>query len=192
MLDITGCTSLTDVALYSIGGSCRKLSVLRLRMCMMFSTKALETFATASTGITNIDFTGCQELEMQTLEGFLARCSKITHLNLASCSKLEDPALVVLEQRAPNLEVLNLAGCSAMTCSGLMRLIHMIKVLRKIDMSGTRISKTEKFVLSSVRESCELVKITTETRTKRRLHAFMTVEPKKPAPKNGAGAKGRK
>lgn len=192
MLDITGCTSLTDVALYSVGGSCRKLAVLRLRMCMMFSTKALETFATASTGITNIDFTGCQELEMQTLEGFLTRCPKITHLNLASCSKLEDPALIVLEQRAPNLEVLNLAGCSAMTCSGLMRLIHMIKVLRKIDMSGTRISKTEKFVLSSVRESCELVKITTETRTKRRLHAFMTVEPKKPAPKNGAGAKGRK
>lgn len=109
-LDMTGCSEVSDVGLWSIARHCRDLQKLTLSGCDK---------------ITNV---GVRSLSL--------RCFKLVELILDHCPLLDDVTLTVIAAGSWKIQKISLRECVKITDSGLSKLAQLGKCLRIVDLSG--------------------------------------------------------
>ena len=190
VLDITGCFALTDESILAVGSSCPALRVWRLAMCAGVSAEGLTGLALAPRGLEVLDVSGCTALTNACVDKIVSRVPEMQYLAIAGCTAIDDAAVQSVARNCPKLAALNIASCTGVSMASCMALIHELPQLLRLVVSESSISNAEVVMLSSLRETCEIVRNQFRPVAPRTIIGYKAAEVKK-APKGDKG-KGKK
>jgi hypothetical protein len=191
VLDISGCFGITDLGVNAVGASCTALRAWRLALCCGVSAEGLAGLACAPRNLEVLDVSGCTALTNAAVDQLARRLSSVQYLSIAGCTKVDDAAVQSVARHCRKLKVLNLSSCVGITLNSCMELIHELPNLARLVVSESSISNAEVVMLSSLRETCEIVRNQFRPVAPRTLIGFRAPEVKK-APKTDAKKQGKK
>ena len=140
-LDLSFCTSVTDIGLSSALVKCPDLESLRLRGCTAVRlTGASKMALRGCSKLHTLSLAGCKQLNFQSFGGVFCEgnFSNLKHLDLRDCDLICDGCMQHISNHLQSLESLNLSFCISITDEGLAEvakgLLHLKTLkLRSID-----------------------------------------------------------
>lgn len=122
VLDLGGCSRLTDATLFAIAEHCPELRYLDVSSCRNMTNPAFIELAKACPSLQSLNACGC---EMLTDTGVLAlsiHCNQLSKVNLGWCHRVTDFGVSCLARGCRRLTMLDLCGCWLVSDCGVAEL----------------------------------------------------------------------
>ena len=119
MLDLTGCSTLSNQVLFTLTAACRSIRSLYLRECRWVSCEAITQISHCCTELEIIDLGGCWEVVDLCVISLVSFCSKLRVLTLNDCYSLTDDSVVFIARNCSRLQHLGLKSCWRVTNSSI-------------------------------------------------------------------------
>ena len=110
-LDLTACSSLTNLSLFTLAEFNSGLKVLKLRECRWVSSDAIIQVSLCCNGLQHVDLTGCWEVTDSCVSSLASCCSGLQTLLLNDCYSVSDNSIRIIANSCPKLSHLGLKGC---------------------------------------------------------------------------------
>ncbi|XP_068706410.1 F-box/LRR-repeat protein 15-like [Montipora capricornis] len=110
-LDLTACSSLTNLTLFTVAEFNLALKVLKLRECRWVSSDAIIQVSLCCTGLQRVDLTGCWEVTDSCVSSLASCCTGLDTLLLNDCYSVSDNSIRTVASSCPKLFHLGLKGC---------------------------------------------------------------------------------
>lgn len=184
VLDISGCFGISDVGVMSIGASCTALKVWKLQLCHNVTAAGLAGMALGARNLTLIDVSGCVSLTAAALEQVLRRTKCLRYLSISGCTLLDDTAVYAVARHCVSLKVLDLSSCVGVSLPSCMELVNDLPELQRLIVSESTVSNAEVVMLSSLRETCKIVRNQYRPPTTSTVVGYKSADVKKPQKKD--------
>eukprot|EP00300_Choanocystis_sp_HF-7_P029749 c3729_g1_i1.p1 GENE.c3729_g1_i1~~c3729_g1_i1.p1 ORF type:complete len:542 (+),score=79.38 c3729_g1_i1:108-1733(+) len=137
-LDLVWCGGLTNHGLVRIARrwSSRKLTTLSLSGCPSVSNMALMSIGDGCPALRHIEMDGCGSLTDRGFVSLLKSCVLLHHINLSRCTRITSVTLQVMANYSSKLQVLKVCGCVKLTDGGLSAVLAKCKQLRELYVAG--------------------------------------------------------
>ena len=110
-LDLTACSSLTNLSLYTLAEFNSGLRVIKLRECRWVSSDAVIQLSLCCNGLQHVDLTGCWEVTDSCVSSLASCCNGLQTLLLNDCYSVSDNSVRIVANSCPKLSHLGLKGC---------------------------------------------------------------------------------
>lgn len=110
-LDLTACSGLTNLALFTLAECNRGLRILKLRECRWVSSDAITEVSLCCNGLEHVDLTGCWEVTDSCVSSLASCCNGLRTLVLNDCYGVSDSCIRVVAKSCPKLSHLGMRGC---------------------------------------------------------------------------------
>lgn len=118
-IDLTHCSSVSNICLQKISTSCFQLTSLSLRECHWVSESGMTVVLLNCPNLSQLDLTGCWLLNDDVIILIAQICKNLKYLSVAKIYGLTDYALTVLARETTSLHHLNVQGCWRITNSSI-------------------------------------------------------------------------
>ena len=137
-LDLTGCSSLTNVSLFSLASFCLSLKELWLRECRWVSVEALSQLAMNCNKLEFIDLTGCWQVTDNCVCLLATFCENLRYITLNDCYSISNCSVEVIAKSCPRLVHIGIRGCWRVTNSAVSLLGEYCKQLKSLQVKDCR------------------------------------------------------
>ena len=110
-LDLTACSSLTNLILFCLSEHNSALKKLVLCECRWVSSNAVVQLSLHCNLLQYVDLTGCWEVSDPCVGSLASCCSELKTLLLNDCYSVSDDSVRIVARSCPNLSHLGLRGC---------------------------------------------------------------------------------
>ncbi|CAB1350632.1 unnamed protein product [Coregonus sp. 'balchen'] len=118
-LDLTSCVSVTNHSLKALSDGCSILETLNLSWCDQITRDGIEALARGCNSLRGLFLRGCtQQITDDGLVTLCRGCHKLQILCVSGCSNITDASLTALGLNCPRLKILEAARCSHVTDAG--------------------------------------------------------------------------
>ncbi|KAG6550115.1 hypothetical protein Mapa_008071 [Marchantia paleacea] len=137
VLDLTGCTLLTDESLLALASGCTRLEKLNLSGCTGITEVGLVALAGRCSSLRQLNLCGCYNAGLDNaLMALGAGCSELQYLNVGWCEHITDRGVTAVALGCPNLGVVDLCGCYHITDRSVMVVTDHCPRLRALNLYG--------------------------------------------------------
>lgn len=137
-LDVTGCSSLTNVTLSSLAKFCCSLKELSLRECRWVSAEALVQLAMACNQLEFIDLTGCWQVNDKCVCFCVSSCTGLKEIVLNDCYSISNLSVEAIAKSCPGLLHIGIRGCWRVTNSAVSLIGEYCKELQRLEVKDCR------------------------------------------------------
>lgn len=110
-LDLTACSGLTNLSLFTLAEFNRTIKVIKLRECRWVSSDAITQVSLCCGGLLHVDLTGCWEVTDSCVSSLASCCAGLKTLLLNDCYSVSDDSVRIIANSCPRLSHLGLRGC---------------------------------------------------------------------------------
>ena len=110
-LDLTACSSLTNLTLFTLADFNPGLKVLKLRECRWVSSDAITQLSLCCNGLQYIDLAGCWDVSDSCVSSLASCCNELQIVVLNDCYAVSDNCIRIVANSCPHLTHLGLRGC---------------------------------------------------------------------------------
>lgn len=150
-LDLTNCTSVSNVVLQCVAVSCLGLKKLILRDCVWLSPEGVTVIGLYCKDLDTVDFTGCWNVNDESLSVLVSSCPQLKSIQLAKIYGLTDNSMIVLAKHSSQLYHLNIQGCWRITDDSIRFLAEYGKNLKMLQIRECH--QVTEMTLSKLREN---------------------------------------
>ena len=137
-LDLTGCSSLTNLTLFTLTESCRSLKELRLRECRWVSSDAVTQLSLCCTDLEVVDLGGCWEVVDACVASLVSCCTKLKFLSVNDCYSVSDQSISLIAKCCSGLQHLGVKSCWRVTNSSIVLVGEYCKQLKSLEVKDCR------------------------------------------------------
>lgn len=138
VLDLTACSGVSNLALYTLAEFNPGLRVLKLRECRWVSSDAITQVSLCCTGLEHVDLTGCWEVMDACVSSLASCCSGLKTLLLNDCYGISDNGIRIIANSCPKLTHLGIRGCWRVSNSAVKLIGEYCPFLRKLEVKDCR------------------------------------------------------
>ncbi|XP_067046185.1 F-box/LRR-repeat protein 15-like [Acropora muricata] len=110
-LDLTACSSLTNLSLFTLAECNSSLKVLKVRECRWVSSDAIIQVSLCCIGLQRVDLSGCWEVTDACVSSLASCCKELETLLLNDCYSVSDNSIRIVANCCHKLSHLALKGC---------------------------------------------------------------------------------
>ncbi|XP_001626109.3 F-box/LRR-repeat protein 15 [Nematostella vectensis] len=111
VLDLSGCSTLTNLTSFTIAEFCPLLKEIRLSECRWVSPDGIIQVSLCCKDLEIVDLTGCWEITDHSVCSLASFCNKLKVILLNGCYSISDDSVRAIGRLCPSLTDLGLCGC---------------------------------------------------------------------------------
>lgn len=137
-LDLTACSSLTNLALFTLAEFNPDLKVLKLRECRWVSSDAITQLSLCCNSLQIIDLTGCWDVADSCVSSLASCCNGLQTVLLNDCYGISDNCVRIIANSCPQLKHLGLRGCWRVSNSAVKLIGEYCSLLSVLEVKDCR------------------------------------------------------
>ncbi|ESO83451.1 hypothetical protein LOTGIDRAFT_207352 [Lottia gigantea] len=138
VINLTGCSSLTNISLQAIASNCPGLQTLILRDCYWINNEGILSVCLNCKEIVHLDLTGCWNIGDSTINSCLMRLKFLEVLSLAKIYGVTNNTIMAIATTCKNIRHLNIHGCWRVTNEAIWLLGEYCLALRMLQVKDCR------------------------------------------------------
>lgn len=137
-LDLTACSGVSNLALFTLAEFNPSLKVLKLRECRWVSSDAVTQVSLCCTSLEHVDLTGCWEVMDACVSSLASCCNGLKTLLLNDCYGVSDNCIRIIANYCPKLSHLGIRGCWRVSNSAVKMIGEYCPFLKNLEVKDCR------------------------------------------------------